>query len=55
MKNSDPASLPRENLDNLTPADVFFGRRPTTLKQRRDINLKTIAAAEVSSAGRLKP
>lgn len=31
-----------ESLQNLTPADVYFGRGPTILKQRERIKLKTI-------------
>ena len=32
-----------ESLDNLTPADVYFGRDQRILNTRRDIKLKTIA------------
>ena len=31
-----------ESLDNLTPADVYFGRGPTILKRRESIKRKTI-------------
>ena len=31
-----------ESLDNLTPADVYFGRGPTILKRRESIKQKTI-------------
>jgi putative transposase len=31
-----------ESLDNLTPADVYFGRGPTILKRRESIERKTI-------------
>ena len=31
-----------ESLDNLTPADVYFGRGPTVLKRRETIKRKTI-------------
>ena len=31
-----------ENLDNLTPADVYFGRGPAILKRREIIKRKTI-------------
>ena len=31
-----------ESLDNLTPADVYFGRAQTILTQRENIKLKTI-------------
>ena len=31
-----------ERLDNLTPADVYFGRGPTILKRRESIKRKTI-------------
>ena len=31
-----------ESLDNLTPADVYFGRGPTILKRRETIKRKTI-------------
>jgi hypothetical protein len=32
-----------ESIDNLTPADVYFGRGPTILAQRERIKRKTIA------------
>ena len=31
-----------ESLDNLTPADVYFGRGPAILKRRETIKRKTI-------------
>ena len=31
-----------ESLDNITPADVYFGRAPAILKQRESIKRKTI-------------
>jgi putative transposase len=31
-----------ESLDNLTPADVYFGRAPAILKRREAIKRKTI-------------
>ena len=31
-----------ESLENLTPADVYFGRRPAILKRREFIKRKTI-------------
>jgi transposase InsO family protein len=31
-----------ESLDNLTPADVYFGRGPALLKRRENIKRKTI-------------
>jgi hypothetical protein len=31
-----------ESLDNLTPADVYFGRAQTILTRRENIKLKTI-------------
>jgi putative transposase len=34
-----------ESLDNLTPADVYFGRGPAILKWRESIKLKTIELA----------
>ena len=32
-----------ESIDNLTPADVYFGRAETSLAERRRIKLATIA------------
>ncbi len=32
-----------ESLNNLTPADVFYGRGVEILQKRREIKLKTIA------------
>ena len=31
-----------ESLNNLTPADVYFGRGPTILSRRENVKLKTI-------------
>src|ERR1700688_2735764 len=31
-----------ESIDNLTPADVYFGRGPAILKRRKTIKRKTI-------------
>ena len=33
----------RESIDNLTPADVYFGRAQTILAERKRIKLATIA------------
>ena len=33
---------PHESLKNVTPADVYFGRAPATLKRREKIKLQTI-------------
>ena len=35
-------SIPREPLDNLTPADVYFGRGESILERREKIKRKTI-------------
>jgi hypothetical protein len=35
-------SIPHESLDNLTPADVYFGRGQAILKWREKIKRKTI-------------
>jgi putative transposase len=40
-----------ESLDNLTPADVYFGRGQAILKRREKIKRKTIEQRRRPSAG----
>ena len=44
-----------ESLDNLTPADVCFGRGPAILKRRHTIKPKTIAAGGAYARGHRGP
>jgi putative transposase len=51
-----------ESLDNLTPADVYFGRAPAILKRRQAIKRKTIeqrrrlnAQTKIGTAQSVKP